>query len=107
MTTQQPPAHDAPSTARDYFDSEVYPLLTRRCAGCHDVSLGPPLGFYDSVAASAYDVLIASGIAGDFTPTALIITEVDMSSHPAGGYLPDELTIVESWLQQEHAERNP
>lgn len=103
-----PSPHDAPSAARDYFDSEVYPLLSSRCADCHDSSLGPPIGFYDSRAASAYDVLIASGIAGDFTPAAPIIEMVDDgASHPSGGYLPNELVIVENWLAQEHAERNP
>jgi hypothetical protein len=99
-----PPDNDGES-ARIVFERDVYPILAAKCTTCHATESPAAYGFVDPDPATAYDTVIASGVAGDFSPTTSPILAVVDLGHAPVAYTIDDRTKIASWLTRETEER--
>jgi hypothetical protein len=93
-------AEDEPSlarSAREYFDTNVYPLLMAKCGSCHMETIAPPLGFIDGDPSTAYDSIKTTDVVGDYSVNAPVVRpgtrHFDYSSA--------ELETILEWLRLE------
>jgi len=98
-----PPPTMSDPTARQFFDTQVYPILSARCAGCHGMNATATTGFVGTTAEATYDALTASDLVGDYTANAPLI-RVMRSNHPAVASAYD-LERIQAWLALERDER--
>ncbi|HEY5926430.1 MAG TPA: hypothetical protein VIV11_32310 [Kofleriaceae bacterium] len=94
------------ASAQKFFEKKVYPLLAQKCGACHMASATSPEGTtsiaFEFVAwdpKDAYDLVLQSGVAGDFSVNAPI-TGIHKPVH-FFDYRPAELDTVLRWLELE------
>ena len=105
-------AADTPETAKQYFERDAYPVLSRSCAGntagCHAVSATDPYfqapqpAFVGLDPDGAYAVLTEEGYTGAFTAQAPLLNP---RQHPGGQLEPTAIAIVEQWFALERQDR--
>ncbi|RMH40888.1 MAG: hypothetical protein D6689_12585 [Deltaproteobacteria bacterium] len=91
--------------ARDYFDTEVQPLLALprpkgACTVCHQgVDPGNGPDFLGADAAANYDALTANPrlVSGD-PATSLLVTK---GEHAGDAFAPAEISIINEWILME------
>lgn len=106
-TPPKDPPPDQP-TARQLFETNVYPVLEQKCAGCHGgTSIDPGIGFLPPGADAAYDRITSDpGLVGDFHASDAPITLKTAGSHQGVRFTADESGRLVQWLDAELAERN-
>jgi hypothetical protein len=95
------PGPGSTPTAREVFDTHVYPLVQARCGGCHEV--GMIVGFVDRDATAAYDTMTGSGLVdgyADHVPLVKVMTDAHQ-----GTYTDLERWTILDWLALERLER--
>src|SRR4026207_1103147 len=73
--------HAMTTAAREYFETDVYPILLHKCGACHMETSTSPEGttsiayaFLTADGTRAYDLMLMSGVAGDFSVNAPLVT---------------------------------
>ncbi len=105
----RPPSDPPPSqpTARQLFETSVYPVLEVKCAGCHGAEIDPAMSFVPATADAAYDrITTDSALVGDFHADRAPITLKTQGSHQGVRFTADESAKLVQWLDAELAERN-
>jgi hypothetical protein len=104
---EQPPGKQPSLTARQMFEQDVFPVLSKDCSDCHVSATPSTLNFMTTDAATTYPTVIADhGLVGDFTPkTAPILQVQSISGHQPMRYTADEAAKITAWLEQEITER--
>ena len=94
------------ASAQKFFEKKVYPLLAQKCGACHMASATSPEGttslaleFVAWDRKDAYDLILQSGVAGDFSVNAPI-AGLHEPVHRMD-YRPAELDVILRWLQLE------
>jgi hypothetical protein len=90
--------------SKQLFDSNVYPILSSKCMGCHNASTpmaGAP-GFVAPSASDGYKVATASAqLIGDLKPAdAHILTRI-AAGHNGATYSQTDITNITDWLTAE------
>ncbi len=119
--TNPSPVPPSMSMAKQMFDSNVYPIIskdntatTSGCAGtaCHNVAGATPTEFLAGNATDAYATATSfQSLVGNFTPAeAGILTKIQPSvsppAHNGRVYSAAEQQAITNWLAQEVIERN-
>lgn len=103
------PPDDA--SARELFETEVHPILSRGCIGCHRAGApaGNVTGFVDPSAQASYDIVVGTrAVVGDFTEAgAPVLTYVTRDRHQNLTYSTDEIAKIVRWLAAEVDDREP
>lgn len=101
-TPESPGSPELESTARQFFNEQVYSMLAASCgsAGCHSEASGYN-GFVSVDPTRAYDVITASSVVGDYSDAAPIARpEVHNTPWSAGN-----ASTILAWLALEREER--
>jgi mono/diheme cytochrome c family protein len=91
------------ATARQQFDTNVWPTLQANCATCHVTGLqGAPI-FLASDDAGSYAKLTAdSRMVNNSPPNSELITQ---GKHEGPALTPDQAAAIQTWLTMENTER--
>jgi hypothetical protein len=111
QTTPAPDAADQQGfTARQLFESNVFPIISASCngAGCHgETAPVTNPNFVDTTEAEAYDRVNGQPkIVGDYSAAAQILTKI-AGGHKGVMYSAQDIENIGSWLQKEVEERPP
>lgn len=115
--TNPSPVPPTMSMAKQMFDTNVYPIIskdmaatTSGCAGgaCHNVAGATPTEFLAADAADGYATATSfQSLVGNFTAAeAGIITKIQPGPHNGRSYSAAEKQAITDWLAQEVVERN-
>lgn len=104
LDNSDPPDPPTPtqSQARQAFERNVYPILVKDCAGCHDAS---------RPSSSGYGFLVAGDVdrSYELVMTVVLLSEPDASRlltkgiHAGPTLTPDEAIAIRKWLDLEQA----
>ncbi|HEU4729966.1 MAG TPA: hypothetical protein VFT22_18845, partial [Kofleriaceae bacterium] len=94
--------------ARTTFETNVYPIFSAKCIGCHSAA-GPSGNVTGFVATTVKDAYVTAtgyqALVGDWTPTgAPVLLKID-KGHNNLTYSADERQKITDWLSQELAAR--
>jgi mono/diheme cytochrome c family protein len=98
----------AAAAARQAFDTNVFPIISAKCAACHSISgpVGNITGFVGADAATAYTTAVGyQALVGDRTPTGSPILTKISGGHQGQTYTDAEKSKITDWLNKELAAR--
>jgi hypothetical protein len=92
------------------FESQVSPILTANCAGCHEGTATTPPPFLGSSGAAGYYGAITSAtyaiVVGNYNPAnAQLLLHGSHDNGAAPALTTDQATTITSWLNAEATER--
>jgi hypothetical protein len=113
-TTPQGPSNPSGadlSAAKALFDANVYSTLNAKCTGggCHseDAQGSTLTRFVAKDASKGWSTAVGySGLVGNFTNSAPILTKIEGGTHQGKSYTADEKTKIVAWLAKEVELRN-
>jgi hypothetical protein len=99
------PSDTGPSSPYGMFVSQVYPVMTSNCSGCHyDPSLS--IGYVPNNAFATYLNIVSSDLGGDFTLDGSKLGQgLEFHASVFTGEQAAQLDVFTKWLQAEHMER--